>query len=67
MSDRGKPSGSQGPRPIVNDGHQPVRIDRGHQPAYAPSKPGAGHQPTGTGAPTPPTTGTGVKPGPAKK
>lgn len=58
-------SPSQG-RGMAQDGYQPA--SRGYQPVYTPSKPGAGHQPTGTGTtPPPPTTGSGVKPAPAKK
>lgn len=55
---------NSGPR-ITNDGHQPSGT-KGFQPVYTPN-PGAGHQPTGTGAPTPPSGGSGVRPGPAKK
>lgn len=63
---RERPGISQdGWRP-TNEGHRP-QSDRGFQPTYTPSNPGAGHQPSAPGGrPTPPTTGSGVKPPPAK-
>ncbi|MDQ0547333.1 hypothetical protein QO001_006292 [Methylobacterium brachiatum] len=62
---KGRPGYAQdGWRPI-NEGHRP-QLDRGHQPTYSPSNPGAGHQPSAPGErPAPPTTGSGAIP-PAK-
>jgi hypothetical protein len=65
MSEKRPPPAGQGSGPAY-DGHQPVISKRGYQPASNP-KPGAGHQPTGTGTPQPPRTGSGVKPAPAPK
>jgi hypothetical protein len=68
MSDKRPPSGGQGQgRGNTQSGNRPGGIGRGYQPAHAPNNPGAGHQPAGTGTPQPPTTGSGVKPTPAKK
>jgi hypothetical protein len=68
MSDKRTSSGGQGQAPgYAQDGYQPGGLGRGHQPVDMPPKPGAGHQPTGTGTPQIPTTGTGVKPAPPLK
>jgi hypothetical protein len=64
MTDKAKTSG--GPR-ITQDGHQPGKIDRGHQPAFTPNNPGAGHQTTGSGEPKPPRGEPAVTLPPAKK
>lgn len=63
---KGRPGFAQdGWRP-TSEGHRP-QIDRGHQPTFSPSNPGAGHQPSAPGGrPAPPTTGSGVKPPPKK-
>lgn len=67
MTEKSKSSGGpSGPR-IAQDGHQPGKVDRGHQPTFTPNNPGAGHQTTGSGAPTPPRGAPAVKPPPAKK
>lgn len=68
MSDknnRGWATDTGGHQPL-NEGWQPVKVDKGHQPLRTPN-PGAGHQPTGTNVPIVPAGGSGVKPAPAKR
>ena len=69
MSDHNRQGGAD----ISKKGYNPASVGNGYQPAprLVPSRignPGAGHQPTGTGArPALPSTGSGVKPPPQKK
>lgn len=61
---------SKSPGPFrVNDGYRPSE-QKGYQPTTTSppgvSNPQGGYVPTGSGAPQPPTTGSGVKPPPPK-